>query len=398
MLKKISVIIIMLSLLVPNIYEMKVYAEKITNNTNSQEQTHDANPPEVDVASPAALLMDYSTGKVLFEKNSHERRPCASITKVMTLCLIFEAIEAGKIGYDTIVTASPAAASIGGSDIWLVEGEQMSVNDLVKAIVVVSANDAAVAMAECLCGSEDAFVELMNQKAKELGMKDTTFKNCNGLDEDGHLTSAYDVALMSRELMRHEDIYNYTLIWLDYIRDGATQLVNTNKLIKSYKGITGLKTGTTSKAGACITATAQRDELNLIAVVLGAENTSDRFSDAAVLLNYGFSNYSSVVPELPEDFPSETTVQRGMQTAAEINCDINRKFLIKKGEEQSIEHKIIINDKIEAPLKQGDSVGKIVYSVNREILGEFPIISNNDISEINFKDVFKLLFISFVSF
>lgn len=398
MLKKITAIFLMLSLLVPNIYEMKAYAEKTTDDINSQEQSQVDQPPEVDVAAPSALLMDFSTGKVLFEKNGHDVRPCASITKVMTLCLIFEAIEAGQIGYDTIVTASPVAASIGGSDIWLVEGEQMSVNDLVKAIVVVSANDAAVAMAECLSGSEAAFVEQMNQKAKKLGMNDTVFKNCNGLDEDGHVTSAYDVALMSRELMKHEDIYNYTSIWLDYIRDGATQLVNTNKLLKTYEGITGLKTGTTSKAGACITATAQRDELNLISVVLGAESTADRFNDAAALLNYGFSNYSSVVPELPEEFPSETEIQRGMQTAADIYCDINKKFLIKKGEEQSIEYKIIINEKVEAPLSKGDPVGKIVYSVNHEVLAEFPILSNDDISEINFKEVFQMLFTSFISF
>ena len=199
------------------------------------------------VTAPSALLMDFDTGKVLYEKNSHEKRACASITKVMTLCLIFEAIDAGKIDYDTIVTTTPAAAAAGGSDIWLVEGEQMSVNDLIKAIVVASANDAAVAVAEHLCGSEKAFVEQMNKKAQELGMKDTLFKNCSGLDEEGHLTSAYDVALMSRELMKHEEIFNYTSIWLDYLRDGATQIVNTNKLLKTYNGITGLKTGTTDE-------------------------------------------------------------------------------------------------------------------------------------------------------
>ena len=398
MLKKILFIILIISLLVPSFYPIQAAAEKTSDNTLSETQTQNNQPPEIEVTAPSALLMDYSTGKVLFEKNSRERRPCASITKVMTLCLIFEAIEAGKIDYDTIVTASPAAASIGGSDIWLVEGEQMSVNDLIKAIVVVSANDAAVAMAECLCGSEAAFVEQMNKKAEELGMKDTTFKNCNGLDEDGHLTSAYDVALMSRELMRHEDIYKYTLIWLDYIREGTTQLVNTNKLLKSYSGITGLKTGTTSKAGACIAATAKREELNLISVVLGAQNTSDRFSDAAALLNYGFANYSSIVPELPEGFPSETEIQKGMQKNAEIYCDINNKFLIKKGEEQSIEHDIILNDTIEAPLSKGDSVGTLVFRVNKEVLGEYPIISMTDIPEINFKDVFILLFNSFVSF
>lgn len=212
-----------------------------------------------------------SEGKVLFEKSSHDVRACASVTKVMTLLLVFEAIDAGKIKMTDVVTASAHAASMGGSDIWLEEGETMTVDEMIKATVVASANDAAVALAELVAGTEDEFVAQMNARAKALGMKETVFKNCNGLDEDGHVTSAYDVALMSRELIKHKDIFNYTSIWMDYLRGGATQIVNTNKLLKTYKGITGLKTGTTSKAGSCISATATRDKLSLISVCLAAQ-------------------------------------------------------------------------------------------------------------------------------
>ena len=398
MLKKIITILLTIALTIPTI--TAVTAEEISpDKTPETTQTApESAPPEVELTAPSALLMDYETGKVLFEKNSHDVRPCASITKVMTLCLIFEAIESGKISYDTIVTTSPIAAAAGGSDIWLVEGEQMSVNDLIKAIVVVSANDASIAMAECVCGSESAFVEEMNKKAAALGMNDTTFKNCNGLDEDGHVTSAYDVALMSRELMKHDDIYNYTSIWLDYIRDGATQLVNTNKLLKTYSGITGLKTGTTSKAGACITATAQRDGLNLISVVLGAENTADRFNDAARLLDYGFANYSSITPQLPEENIDTVEISKGMQTEVNVRCDINGKFLMKKGSQENITSEIIIAEDIEAPIEKGQQLGKITYKCEGEVLGEFPISAAQDIAEINFKDVFALLFNSFISF
>lgn len=344
-----------------------------------------------DIAAPSALLMDYETGKILYEKNSHEIRACASITKVMTLCLIFEAIDSGKLTYDTIITTSPRAAAMGGSDIWLVEGEQMSANDMIKAIVVASANDAAVAMAEFISGSEESFVASMNEKAKELGMNETTFKNCNGLDEEGHLTSAYDVALMSRELMTHSDVYNYTSIWLDYLRDGATQIVNTNKLLKSYDGITGLKTGTTTQAGACISATAQRDGLNLIAVVLGDESTTDRFTDAVTLLNYGFSNYSSVSPVPPTEGINKVKVTKGMQSAVNVKSEISGKFLMQKGSEGSITTEIKLKDETEAPVKKGQELGRVIYKSNDDVLGEFPIVAEEDVTRINFKDVFSLM-------
>ena len=396
MLKKTIMFLITIALTISTLTAVPANAEESLPEAASQ--TEQETPPEVELTAPSALLMDYETGKVLFEKNSHDVRPCASITKVMTLCLIFEAIESGKIDYDTIVTTSPIAASMGGSDIWLVEGEQMSVNDLIKAIVVVSANDAAVAMAECVSGTESAFVDEMNKKAKQLGMNDTTFKNCNGLDEDGHVTSAYDVALMSRELMKHDAIFNYTSIWLDYIRDGATQLVNTNKLLKTYDGITGLKTGTTSKAGACISATAQRNGLNLISVILGAENTADRFTDAAKLLDYGFANFSSITPQLPDENIGTVEISKGMQTEVNVQCDINGKFLMRKGLEENITSEIIIREDIEAPVAKGQELGRITYKCDDEILGEFPISATEDIAEINFKDVFAMLFNSFILF
>ena len=247
---------------------------------------------QVAVTAPAAVLMEASTGQVLFEKGAHDRRACASITKVMTLLLTFEALEAGKLSLDQELTASAHAASMGGSDIWLEEGERMTVDDLLKATVIMSANDAAVVLAEAVSGSEEAFVARMNERAGELGMEDTVFKNCNGLDEEGHLTSAYDVAVMSRALLAHEKIRDYTLTWMDSVRNGETQLVNTNKLIRSYQGITGLKTGTTGQAGSCISATAQREGMELIAVVLKADTSEKRFEAAKSLLSYGFANYT----------------------------------------------------------------------------------------------------------
>lgn len=352
---------------------------------------------EDDISAPSAILMDYETGNILFEKNPHEVRPCASITKVMTLCLIFEAIESGKLTYDTVITTSPYAASMGGSDIWLVEGEQMSANDMIKAIVVASANDAAVAMAEHICGSEESFVSEMNKKAQELGMKETVFKNCNGLDEDGHVTSAYDVAIMSRELMKYKDIFNYTSIWLDYLRDGATQIVNTNKLLKSYEGITGLKTGTTSQAGACISATAQRNDLNLIAVILGAPTTTERFDDAAALLDYGFSAYCSVTPEDPSDKLNSVKVTNGMEEVVSVKTNINGKFLMQKGSEANIDMEIKLKEEVEAPVEKDQELGRIIYKSNNKVLGEYPILSCDEIKRINFTDVFSILFNRFIS-
>ena len=289
-----------------------------------------------ELSAPAAVLMDAETGTVLFEKNSHEVRACASITKVMTLILVMEALDSGKIQWEDTVTASAHAASMGGSDIWLEPGETMSVEEMVKATIVASANDAAVALAELVSGTEEDFVRAMNEKAKELHMKETVFKNCNGLDEEGHVTSAYDVAVMSAELLRHPKILQYSGIWMDELRGGKTQLVNTNKLLKSYPGITGLKTGTTSKAGSCISATADRDGLRLIAVVLGSSTGKERFSDAAKLLDYGYANYTMLLPEVPPEVFRDIPVKNGMTSSVATTCQITDKLLAGKGRGKSM--------------------------------------------------------------
>lgn len=344
------------------------------------------------VTAPSAVLMESSTGKVLYEKNSHERKPCASVTKVMTLLLVFEAIDGGHLSFDDTITASEHAASMGGSDIWLETGEEMSCDDMIKATVVASANDAAVALAEHISGSEDAFVEKMNTRAKELGMNDTVFKNCNGLDEEGHITSAYDVALMSRELTKHEKIFDYTSIWLDNLRDGKTQIVNTNKLLKSYNGITGLKTGTTDDAGCCMSATATRGEVSLIAVVLGCKTGKERFSDAAALLDCGFANISVLELTLPEDMPQSVNVEKGMEDSVDVKCDISSKVVMDKNEKAEIVTNIELPETVEAPIEKGQTLGKITYSTGDEAFEECDIVAKNDVKKAEFGTVFAVVF------
>jgi len=345
-----------------------------------------------DITAPAAVLMDASGGKVLYSKNPHEVRCCASITKVMTLILVMEALDSGKIHLNDMVTASEHASSMGGSDIWLEPGEKMTVNDMIKATVVASANDAAVALAELVCGSEETFVSRMNEKAKQLGMKETVFKNCNGLDEDGHVTSAYDVAVMSRELIKHKKIYEYTGIWMDELRGGKTQIVNTNKLLKSYSGITGLKTGTTSKAGSCITATAQRNGLSLISVVLGSESGKQRFKDAAALLDYGFANYAMYTPKTPQKAITEIPVTNGMSKSVKTTAFVNDRFMIKAGDDKNITCSVKLRESLQAPVKKGDKVGTIVYMCGKEKAGEYPVKAAEDVKEMTLTDVFGIMF------
>lgn len=350
-----------------------------------------------EITAPAAVLMDEKTGRVLYEKNPREVRACASITKVMTLVLIMEAIESGKISMQDSVSASAHAASMGGSDIWLEPGETMTVDEMIKAIVVASANDAAVAMAEYISGSEEEFVCQMNKKAQELQMNDTVFKNCNGLDEDGHVTSAYDVAVMSRELMKYDKIFDYTSIWIDYLRDGKTQLVNTNKLLKGYKGITGLKTGTTSQAGSCISATAKRDNLSLIAVVLGSATGKDRFKDAAKLLDYGFANFTMYKPTLPEEVFTKVPVINGMEEFVDTKSSTFGSFLIPKGREKDIANTIQLANKVEAPVEEGQNLGKIAYSLDDQVIAEYNIEAAFPVPDMNLASIFNILLKSLVS-
>lgn len=346
---------------------------------------------EEEVKAPSAVLMEAQTGKVLYEKNDHDQRACASITKVMTLLLVMEALDSGKIGLNDTVTASAHAASMGGSDIWLEPGESMTVDDMLKATVIMSANDAAVALAEYVAGSEDEFVAQMNQRAKELGMKNTVFKNVNGLDEDGHVTSAYDIALMSRELIKHQKIYDYTKTWMDSVRAGKTQLVNTNKLLKSYKGITGLKTGTTGKAGSCISATAQRDGVSLISVVLGSPSTKDRFNAAATLLDYGFANWSVVKPKIPPEANVPVPVDNGMEANVEPSVNGEESLLVPKGKAGDVTSKVSMNSEVRAPVEKGQTLGKITYLLNGEVLKETPITAKKTVEPITFSSAFFLL-------
>lgn len=352
---------------------------------------------EETITAPSAVLMETSSGKILFEKNPHEQRPCASITKVMTMLLVCEAIDNGKLSLDDTITASAHAASMGGSDIWLEEGETMSADDMIKATVVASANDAAVALAEHLCGSEEVFVEKMNEKASQLGMKDTVFKNCNGLDEDGHITSAYDVAVMSRELMKHEMIFDYTSIWLDNLRDGKTQIVNTNKLLKTYNGITGLKTGTTNDAGCCMSASATRGDMSLVAVVLGCNSGKERFSDAAALLDYGFANFSVTQLKAPEDLPKTIKVENGMQGNIGIGCDVNASIVLDKNSSSKIVSKIDLPESIEAPVVSGQKLGTVTYSLDGNAVKSFEITALQDAEKISFASVFSVLLNSIIS-
>ena len=352
---------------------------------------------EETITAPSAVLMETSSGKILFEKNPHEQRPCASITKVMTMLLVCEAIDNGKLSLDDTITASAHAASMGGSDIWLEEGETMSADDMIKATVVASANDAAVALAEHLCGSEEVFVEKMNEKASQLGMNDTVFKNCNGLDEDGHITTAYDVAVMSRELMKHEMIFDYTSIWLDNLRDGKTQIVNTNKLLKTYKGITGLKTGTTNDAGCCMAASATRGDMSLVAVVLGCNSGKERFSDAAALLDYGFANFSVTQLKAPEDLPKTIKVENGMQGNIGIGCDVNASIVLDKNSSSKIVSKIDLPESIEAPVVSGQKLGTVTYSLDGNAVKSFEITALQDAEKISFASVFSVLLNSIIS-
>ncbi len=347
------------------------------------------------ISSPSAVLMDAKSGKILFEKNAHEQRPCASITKVMTLLLVMEALDSEKIHLDDVVTASAHAASMGGSDIWLEEGEQMTVDDMIKATAVASANDAAVALAEFISGTEDDFVAAMNDKAQQLGMMETVFKNCNGLDEEGHLTSAYDVALMSRELIKHRKIFDYTGIWLDNLRGGETQIVNTNKLLRTYDGITGLKTGTTGDAGSCITATAERNGMSLIAVVLGADSGTARFKDAATLLDFGFAGFETVELSLNDElYP--VAVEGGMEKEVGVVCADKASLTLPKGEGKKLKRSVTMEESVPAPVMKGDKLGTVSYTLNGDELASFDILAASDVEKKSFSSVFALLWRAFI--
>ncbi len=343
------------------------------------------------VAGKSALLMDAATGKILYEQNAHEKLAPASVTKVMTMLLIMEAIDAGKISWSDTVTASEAAAAKGGSQIYLKVGETMSVSDMVKSIAVSSANDCACAMAEHLAGSEEAFVSLMNKRAAELGMNDTHFVNCTGLDDEPnakeHLTSAHDIALMSRELLvKHPDIKKYTTIWMDTVRNGTFGLANTNKLVRFYQGATGLKTGFTSAAGYCLSASALRDGMELIAVVLGAETSQDRFNACKSLLDYGFANYALVSPAPQED--ACVPVKLGILDSVSAVPAENTQLLVDKAQRSEITVKIELDESITAPVSQGQRLGTMTIRAGEQILAQVPMVAKTAVPRLSWWDIF----------
>ncbi len=324
----------------------------------------------------SAVLMEKESGKVLYELNADEQRAPASITKIMTLLLIMESIEEGKMALNHKVTGSAHARSMGGSQIWLEEGETMTVDDLLKAVCVASANDGAVALAEHHSGSEEAFVAAMNRRAKELGMKSTNFVNCCGLDAENHYTTARDIAVMSKELLKHPLITQYSTIWMDSLRGGETQLVNTNKLVRFYEGATGLKTGTTDEAGYCVSATAQKNGMELIAVVLNGATSDKRFSDAKALLNYGFANYGLAQVDPAETLLSPLPVSHGTLRQVEVEALPAGPFLVEKGGETRLTATLSLPQQVEAPVTQGQVVGKITYSLENQPVGETNIVAS----------------------
>ena len=336
----------------------------------------------VEVVSPSALLMEKETGTVLYAKDEHARLEPASVTKVMTLLLVMEAIDSGRLGWDDTVTASAHACSMGGSQIWLKEGEQMSVADMVKAVCVVSANDCAVALGEHLAGSEEAFVERMNQRARELGMEDTTFRNATGLPAEGHLTSAYDIALMSRELvLRHPDLRQYTTIWMDTLRDGTSQLVNTNKLIRFYQGATGLKTGSTDSAKYCLSATAERDGMELIAVIMKGPTSAQRFEDAKALLSYGFAGWS-LRTVAPETALPPVPVTLGTQATVQPVLGEGTRLLLEKDVSGQLAQSVTLAESAAAPVAKGDVLGTLTVTAGEETVAEIPILAGEEVPRV----------------
>lgn len=389
----ILLVIILCSISLPS-FSINDYTWTVVNpaievsSADSETSMQDGNFLNLDSAS--AILIEQNSGQILYEHNIHEKLHPASVTKVMSLLLIMEALDSGKISLDTQIPCSTNAANMGGSQIWLDTTETLSVNDMLKAIAVVSANDCVTAMAEYLGGTEENFVQIMNDKAKELGMNDTTFKNCHGLDEDEHLTSAYDIALMSRELLvKHPAITNYSTIWTDTLRDGKSALSNTNKLVRNYAGCTGLKTGSTSLALFNLSASATRDGLSLIAVIMKAPTSALRFSNAIKLLDYGFTNYSYKSFANRGDFIRQISVTKGIDSIANVVYETSPSFLVKKGEESKITYELNLPDTVSAPISKGQQLGTITYYSDGAKLDTVNLISDSTINKISFISMVK---------
>ena len=350
-----------------------------------------AGAAEPDVSAPSAILMEEATGEVLYEKNAHERLAPASVTKIMTLLLVMEALESGRIGWDDTVTASAAAAAKGGSQIYLEENEQLPLEEMLKSVVISSANDCATALAEHIAGSESAFVQMMNERAAELGMTDTHFVNCTGLDDEPdaaeHLTTAYDIALMSRELLKHEEIKKHTTIWMDTVRNGEFGLSNTNKLVRFYDGTTGLKTGYTSAAGHCLSASAKRGGMELIAVVLHCDSSPHRFESAKALLNYGFANYALITPQ-PDEAIGAVPVRLGTQESVTPVLQTDAPVLVDKALAASAKSTVQLAEQVTAPVEQGQTLGMLTVKAGDQTLAEIPLVAPEAIPALTWWDVF----------
>lgn len=349
---------------------------------------------ELEVDAPSAILMEVQTGTVLFEKNSHQQLPPASVTKVMTLLLVMEALERGQISWDDSVVASEAAAAKGGSQVYLEAGETMTMDEMLKAVVVASANDCATALAEHVAGSESAFTAKMNERAKELGLTDTYFVNCTGLDDEPeaaeHLTSAYDIAVMSRELLKHDAIRRYTTIWMDTVRNGTFGLANTNKLVRFYQGTTGLKTGYTSAAGHCLSASAQRDGVEYIAVVLHCTSSQERFQSAKALLNYGFANYTLVRPDPHTEIPTVPVILGMTDSILPVAAD-DTPVLVEKSRQADVSTQVTASPEVQAPVEAGQRLGTLTLSAGGETLAEIPLVAPEDIPRRTWWDVTREL-------
>lgn len=349
----------------------------------STEKTDTAIGKTLEINAKSAILLEPNTGKILYEMNCDEKLPPASITKVMSLLLVMEALDRGDFTLETVVSASEHACSMGGSQIWLEPGEGMTVDDLLRATVIASANDACVALGELIAGSEEAFVALMNQRAADLGMNNTNFVNCTGLDAEGHLTSAHDVAIMSGELIKHDLIKDYSTVWMDSLRDGKSELVNTNKLVRFYKGTTGLKTGTTSTAKYCLSATAERDGLELVAVVMAGDTSADRFEGAKKLLDYGFANYS-FTEILPEFTQKQVEIENGEEKNVKIRAEGSVSLLLPKSAKNSITQKVEWKENLSAPIKKGQVLGYVNIYNGEENIGKIEIKASQEVKKRSF--------------
>ena len=384
MMKKITAFVLMLCMLFA--FGVCGYAEDV----QAAEMLTVSADVSLGINAKAYALMDVNTGTLIAGYNENEQLYPASVTKIMSLLLVMEALQNGKLTLDMEITCSATAAEKGGSQIWLEPGEIMTVDDLLKATVVYSANDACCLLGEVVAGSEAAFCDMMNSKAAEIGMNNTHFDNCTGLDDDTttHKTTAYDIALMSKELLKYDIIKNYTGIWMDTLRSGQTQLVNTNKIIRTYPGATGLKTGTTSKAGCCVSASAARDGLELVAVILGADNSKERFNGAKLLLDYGFNNYEIFSPDSSGLYPEELRVLHGTAQSVRLSHSECGEFLVNKGIRNDIITEITVNETLEAPVEQGSVIGEILYKYGENVLGRTEIITAEGSEKMTFYNAF----------